>query len=109
MLGLVRTRLVLLLALPLLSARLSAQGSAAPAAPPAAARITRVDTVAGVEWPDAYAWLRDDQRQNPEVLAYLRAENAYAEAVTRHSRAWRRVCSRTWWVASRRRTCRCPS
>ena len=87
MLGPVPTRLVLLLALPLLSARLSAQGSAAPAAPPTAARITRVDTVAGVEWPDAYAWLRDDQRRNPEVLAYLRAENAYAKAVTRHSHA----------------------
>ena len=87
MLGPAPTRLVLLLALPLLSARLSAQRSAAPAAPPTAARITRVDTVAGVEWPDAYAWLRDDQRRNPEVLAYLRAENAYTEAVTRHSRA----------------------
>ena len=51
-----------------------------------AARVTQVDTVAGVPWPDSYAWLRDDQRRNPEVLAYLRAENAYAEAMTRHSR-----------------------
>ena len=45
-----------------------------------------MDTVAGVEWPDPYAWLRDDQRRNPEVLAHLRAENAYAERMTRHNR-----------------------
>jgi oligopeptidase B len=30
---------------------------------------------------DDYAWLRDDTRTNPEVLAYLNAENAYVEAV----------------------------
>ena len=45
-----------------------------------------MDTVAGVEWPDPYAWLRDDQRGKPEVLGYLRAENAYADAMTRRSR-----------------------
>ena len=28
---------------------------------------------------DPYYWLRDDERQDPEVLAYLRAENAYKE------------------------------
>lgn len=28
---------------------------------------------------DPYYWLRDDERQNPEVLAYLNAENAYKE------------------------------
>ncbi len=28
---------------------------------------------------DPYYWLRDDQRANPEVLAYLAAENAYRE------------------------------
>lgn len=30
---------------------------------------------------DPYYWLRDDDRQDPEVLAYLQAENAYTEAV----------------------------
>jgi oligopeptidase B len=30
---------------------------------------------------DMYYWLRDDQRSNAEVLEYLRAENAYAEAM----------------------------
>jgi oligopeptidase B len=67
---------------------LPAQSSADSAsAPPVAAVRTKVDTVAGVEWPDPYAWLRDDQRRNPEVLAHLRAENAYTERMTRHSRS----------------------
>src|SRR6185503_4030281 len=29
---------------------------------------------------DPYYWLRDDTRKNPELLAYLKAENAYADA-----------------------------
>ena len=30
---------------------------------------------------DEYYWLRDDERQNPQMLAYLNAENAYADAI----------------------------
>jgi oligopeptidase B len=30
---------------------------------------------------DPYYWLRDDTRKNPEMLGYLKAENAYADAV----------------------------
>ena len=30
---------------------------------------------------DDYSWLRDDPRQNPEMLAYLAAENAYTKAI----------------------------
>ncbi len=30
---------------------------------------------------DPYYWLRDDARQDPEVLAYITAENTYADAV----------------------------
>jgi oligopeptidase B len=30
---------------------------------------------------DEYYWLRDDTRKDPEMLAYLAAENAYADAV----------------------------
>lgn len=33
---------------------------------------------------DEYYWLRDDSRENPEMLAYLQAENAYADAVLSH-------------------------
>jgi len=32
---------------------------------------------------DEYAWLRDDSRADPAVLAHLRAENAYRESLTR--------------------------
>jgi oligopeptidase B len=32
---------------------------------------------------DPYYWLRDDERTNPEVLAYLAAENAYRERCMR--------------------------
>ena len=32
---------------------------------------------------DPYYWLRDDERTNPEVLAYLAAENAYREHALR--------------------------
>ncbi len=35
----------------------------------------------GAERNDPYYWLRDDAREQPEVLAYLKAENAYADAV----------------------------
>jgi oligopeptidase B len=30
---------------------------------------------------DAYYWIRDDERKNPEVLGYLAAENAYTKAM----------------------------
>nr|WP_206860262.1 S9 family peptidase [Lysobacter changpingensis] len=35
----------------------------------------------GAQRNDEYYWLRDDARQNPEMLAYLNAENAYADTV----------------------------
>ncbi|MCW3835886.1 S9 family peptidase [Sphingomonas canadensis] len=35
----------------------------------------------GAERTDEYYWLRDDTRKDPAVLAYLTAENAYADAV----------------------------
>lgn len=38
---------------------------------------------------DPYYWLRDDERQNPEVLAYLNAENAYKERVLAPARPLR--------------------
>lgn len=36
---------------------------------------------------DPYFWLRDDARQNPEVLAYLNAENEYTNALLAPTRA----------------------
>ncbi|HXJ80783.1 MAG TPA: S9 family peptidase [Candidatus Methylomirabilis sp.] len=48
-------------------------------APPVARKIPKVDTVHGDLRQDDYAWLR--QKDDPEVLAYLEQENAYADAV----------------------------
>ena len=36
---------------------------------------------------DEYYWLRDDTRENPEVIAHLEAENAYKAAMTAHTQA----------------------
>ncbi len=49
-----------------------------PPPPIAAARPYVVKSPNG-ERTDPYYWLRDDERSNPEVLAYLNAENAYRE------------------------------
>jgi oligopeptidase B len=59
----------------------TATPAAAPAAPdiPTAARIPhRVESPNG-DRIDEYYWLRDDERKNPGMLAYLNAENAYTD------------------------------
>lgn len=54
----------------------------APAAtPPRAAIRPHVFHEHGTERIDDYYWLRDDSRKDPEMLAYLAAENAYTQAV----------------------------
>jgi len=50
------------------------------ATPPVAERIPRVDTFHNEIITDNYFWLRD--RENPKVIAYLEAENAYADSIT---------------------------
>jgi oligopeptidase B len=47
--------------------------------PPIARKIHKETPLHGVVLLDDYGWLRD--KENPEVTAYLEAENAYAEAV----------------------------
>jgi oligopeptidase B len=47
--------------------------------PPVARRIPHVGSIHGHTWTDDYFWLRN--REDPEVLAYLEAENRYTEAV----------------------------
>jgi oligopeptidase B len=49
--------------------------------PPRAAQRPHLFEEHGRERVDDYYWLRDDTRTNPEVLAYLAAENAYTKAV----------------------------
>lgn len=51
------------------------------AAPPVAARKPHEVPSPNGARTDPYYWLRDDTRKDPEVLAYLDAENAYKDAV----------------------------
>ncbi|HEX4854063.1 S9 family peptidase [Arenimonas sp.] len=52
-----------------------------PPAPVAAAKPYEVKAPHGAARNDEYYWLRDDKRENPEMLAYLNAENAYTDTV----------------------------
>ncbi len=52
--------------------------------PVAAARPYTVQSPNGARV-DPYYWLRDDTRANKEMLAYLEAENAYADAMLAHT------------------------
>ena len=49
--------------------------------PPIAAKKPHSVIAPGGTRQDDYYWLRDDTRENPEMLAHLAAENAYADAV----------------------------
>jgi oligopeptidase B len=51
--------------------------------PPIARRVPRSVTMHGDTRDDPYYWLRD--RTNPEVIAYLSAENAYIEQAMQHT------------------------
>jgi oligopeptidase B len=51
-----------------------------PKPPIAAVRPHKVESAHGTRI-DPYYWLRDDERKDPEVLAYIGAENAYRSAV----------------------------
>jgi oligopeptidase B len=52
-----------------------------PSAPPLAARKPHVVASPHGDREDPYYWLRDDTRTDPDVLAYLEAENAYLAQV----------------------------
>ncbi len=67
------------------TAQSSALGAAPqdPPRPPMARVAPRVDTVSGDVRTDPYAWLRD--KSTPDFLRYVEAENAYTEAMTRHT------------------------
>ena len=51
--------------------------------PPVATTDSKVDTVHGEARVDNYFWLRE--KSNPEVIAYLEAENKYTEAMMQHT------------------------
>jgi oligopeptidase B len=52
-----------------------------PKPPVAAKKPFEVKAPFGAVRQDEYYWLRDDTRKNPEMLDYLKAENAYTDAV----------------------------
>src|ERR1700675_3957754 len=54
--------------------------------PPVAKKIPKVDILHGDIRQDDYFWLRE--KDNPDVLAYLRAENAYTDEVTKQTAAF---------------------
>ncbi len=70
---------ILLAALMTLPLSSHAQTTATP--PDAAKRPHEVKAPFGAVRQDEYYWLRDDTRQDKDVIAYLDAENAYADAV----------------------------
>ncbi len=53
--------------------------------PPVAERIAHRDTMFNDVRVDYYYWLRD--RNNPKVIEYLKAENAYTEAMMAHTKS----------------------
>ncbi|MDN4647813.1 S9 family peptidase [Curtobacterium sp. PsM8] len=55
--------------------------------PPTAAKRPRTRTHHGIDFVDDYEWLRD--KESPDTIAYLEAENRYTEAQTDHLGALR--------------------
>ena len=74
-LGRIQLAIFLLLSLMLLTA---ADTGSLPA-PPMAKKVPHITEVNGHKLVDNYFWLRD--KKNPEVRAYLEAENVYTDAV----------------------------
>ena len=58
-------------------------GGAAAPQPPMAEKNTKTTNIHGVTLVDEYFWLRE--KANPAVLAHLKAEDAYAESLMKHT------------------------
>lgn len=69
------------LALVLVLMSTNAPAQTPPTPPDAAKKPHVVKAPFGAQREDEYYWLRDDKRENKQMLAYLEAENAYADAV----------------------------
>jgi oligopeptidase B len=55
--------------------------------PPSAKKVPYSMTLHGDTRVDPYYWLRDDSRSDPEMLAYLAAENSYTKHKMQHTEA----------------------
>jgi len=74
-----RIFILLLMTTTALSEGTAAQDHAVAPQPPVAKKEPKVTEIHGHRLVDNYFWLRD--KKNPEVAAYLQAENAYADSV----------------------------
>ena len=62
--------------------------ASAPPGPPVAKKVPKTTEINGRTLVDSYYWLRD--KKNPEVAAYLEAENAYTDAVMKPTEAFQK-------------------
>ena len=60
-----------------------------PPKPPVAKKVPKTTQIHGYTVTDDYAWLRDDKRESTDVVNYLKAENDYADAMTRSQQGFR--------------------
>jgi oligopeptidase B len=67
---------------------LTAADSGSLPSPPVAKKVPHITEVNGHKMVDDYFWLRD--KPNPEVRAYLEAENAYTDAVMKPTEAFQK-------------------
>jgi oligopeptidase B len=81
------TCLILAAGLAFLSSPPGWSAEQAPPAPPVAKKVAKELVMHGHARVDEYYWL--NQRENPEVIAYLQAENAYTDAVMKPAAALR--------------------
>ena len=65
------------------------QAQEAPPKPPVAKRVPKTTKIHGYTNVDDYFWLRE--KENPEVIEYLKQETAYADAMTQASKGFRDV------------------
>jgi oligopeptidase B len=70
---------MVLMTTPLIEPTAQAQGRSISPRPPVARKVRKTDVIHAERRQDDYFWLRD--KKNPEVEAYLEAENAYTDAV----------------------------
>jgi len=52
---------------------------------PVAKKVAHEMNIHGSKRVDDYYWMRDDKRENPEILAHLAAENTYTDAMLKHT------------------------
>ena len=81
---LVATGLALLVSLTACSTNMKDTPSINLPQPPAAAKKPYQVVSPNGTREDEYYWLRDDKRENTEMLAYVKAENAYAYHMLEH-------------------------